>query len=201
MPGAAREKIEAGAGPLVRDVMTPAGALATVEPENTLRELAELLAARHVAGAPVLTGGRVVGVVSASDLLEFAASTEATGDQPSWSDDDEPLAWEEGGAAAVAFYEESWAGPDASADFAEAAPQETNAFEEHTVAEVMSRGLVWIAPDASLREAAAAMRAEGVHRLLVLERGRLVGLVTATDVLGAVADGRLAAVRGAAAEG
>jgi CBS domain-containing protein len=65
------------------------------------------------------------------------------------------------------------------------------------VAEVMSRGLVWTGPGATLREAAAAMRAAGVHRLLVLERGRLAGLVTATDVLGAVADGRLAAARGA----
>lgn len=195
MPGTATERIKAG--PLVRDVMTPAGALATVEPESTLREVAELLAARHVAGAPVLAGGRVVGVVSASDLLEFAASTEATGDHPDWSDDDEPLAWEEGGAAAVAFYEESWTGPDAGAALAEAPSRETNAFEEHTVAEVMSRGLVWTGPGATLREAAAAMRAAGVHRLLVLERGRLAGLVTATDVLGAVADGRLAAARGA----
>ena len=192
MPGTARETIEAGAGPLVRDVMTPAGVLATVEPESTLREVAELLAARHVAGAPVLAGGRVVGVVSASDLLEFAASTEAAGGHPAWSDDDEPLAWEGGGAAAVAFFEESWTGPAAAA-FADAPPRETNAFEEHTAAEVMSRGLVWIGPDAPLREAAAAMRAAGVHRLLVLERGGLAGLVTATDVLGAVADGRLAA--------
>lgn len=188
-------KIEAGAGPLVRDVMTPVGALATVEPESTLREVAEVLAARHVAGAPVLAGGRVVGVVSASDLLEFAASTEAVGDLPDWSDDDETLAWEEGGAAA-AFHEESWAGPAAAVAFAEAPPREANAFEEHTAAEVMSRGLVWTGPGAPLREAAAAMRAAGVHRLLVLERGRLVGLVTATDVLGAVADGRLAAARG-----
>ncbi|MFL5539675.1 MAG: CBS domain-containing protein [Longimicrobiaceae bacterium] len=196
MPGTATERIEAG--PRVRDVMTPVGALATVEPESTLREVAELLAARHVAGAPVLAGGRVVGVVSASDLLEFAASTEATGGHPDWSDDDdEPLAWEEGGAAAVAFREESWTGPDAGAALAEAAPRETNAFEEHTVAEVMSRGLVCTGPGATLREAAAAMRAAGVHRLLVLERGRLAGLVTATDVLGAVADGRLAAARGA----
>jgi len=70
-------------------------------------------------------------------------------------------------------------------------PPEGNAFEAHTAAEVMSRRLVWIAPGATLREAAAAMRRAAVHRLLVLDDGRLAGLVTATDVMGAVADGRL----------
>ncbi|MFL5384466.1 MAG: CBS domain-containing protein [Longimicrobiaceae bacterium] len=177
--------------------MTPREALATVEPESTLREVAELLAARHVAGAPVLAGGEVVGVVSASDLLEFAASTASASEEPEWSEEDDPLAWEQGGAAAVAFYEETWTGAAAAtARHLEHLPPEGNAFEEHTAAEVMSRRLVWIAPDATLRQAAAAMRSAGVHRLLVLDDGRLAGLVTATDVMGAVADGRLSAPPG-----
>jgi CBS domain-containing protein len=178
--------------------MTPLRALATVEPETTLREVAELLASRHVAGAPVLEGGEVVGVISASDLLEFAASTPRAGDESAWSEEDDPLAWEEGGAAAVAFYEEKWTG--AAADVAghlERLPPEGNAFEEHTAAEVMTRRLVWIAPDATLREAAALMRRAGVHRLLVLDDGRLVGLVTATDVMDAVAETGLAPRAGA----
>lgn len=183
---------DAGAGPAVREVMTAREALATVSPDSTLREVAEVLASRHVAGAPVLAGGVVVGVISASDLLEFAASTPAAGVEPEWSEHDDPLTWEEGGTAAAAYYEETWTGAAVdTADRLERLPPEGNAFEEHTAAEVMSRRLVWIAPDATLREAAATMRSAGVHRLLVLDDGRLAGMVSATDVMGAVADGRL----------
>jgi CBS domain-containing protein len=35
------------------------------------------------------------------------------------------------------------------------------------------------------------MDAREVHRLLVLDRGRLVGILTMTDIARAVADGRL----------
>lgn len=183
---------DGGAGPAVRDVMTVREALATVSPESTLREVAELLATRHVAGAPVLAGGEVVGVISAADLMEFAASTAATHGEPEW-DDEEPLALDEVGAVgAAAYYEAMWTAPGADiASLARLAPPEETAFDEHTVAEVMSRRLVWVSPDATLRAASAAMRSAGIHRLLVLDDGRLAGMVSASDVMGAVADGRL----------
>jgi CBS domain-containing protein len=71
----------------------------------------------------------------------------------------------------------------------------SNVFEEHVVAEVMSTRLVSISPCAELRHAAELMSRAGVHRLLVLDDGRLAGLVTATDVLRAVAGGELLPAR------
>jgi acetoin utilization protein AcuB len=41
-----------------------------------------------------------------------------------------------------------------------------------------------IRPDATIREAAAALRAFRIGCLTVLENGRLVGIVTAHDLLG-----------------
>lgn len=51
------------------------------------------------------------------------------------------------------------------------------------VAEIMSTDLVTAAPDMSLAEAAAAMRNEKIGSLPVLEQGRVVGIITETDLL------------------
>ncbi|HYH78722.1 MAG TPA: CBS domain-containing protein [Longimicrobium sp.] len=185
-------------GPVVRELMTPRDALVTADPEFTLRELAELFAARRVTGAPVLAGSTLVGVVSATDLLEFAASTGAAPalDEGEWNAEPGP---EDGGAATAAYFQELWTAgltEEIAARFTLPAAYERDAWDEHTVDDVMSRGVIGIPPGATVREAADAMHRCGVHRLLVMDGDRLDGVITATDVLRAVADGRLAAPAG-----
>jgi CBS domain-containing protein len=51
------------------------------------------------------------------------------------------------------------------------------------VAEIMSYPVVSIEPDASLREAAALMLRSGVKRLPVIFQGKLVGIITDTDLV------------------
>jgi CBS domain-containing protein len=51
------------------------------------------------------------------------------------------------------------------------------------IGEVMSEEPVWIAPDASIREAARIMAERKIGCLPVLEGNELVGIVTETDVL------------------
>jgi CBS domain-containing protein len=46
-------------------------------------------------------------------------------------------------------------------------------------------------PDADVETAADYMRRAEIHRLLVLDAGRLVGIVSALDIATAVADHRL----------
>lgn len=55
----------------IKDIMTRDVVSAT--PDMTIRDAMELLSERHVSGAPVIDGGKVVGVFSASDLLTFLA--------------------------------------------------------------------------------------------------------------------------------
>jgi CBS domain-containing protein len=55
----------------LRDIMTRDVVSAT--PDMTIREAMELLSLRHVSGVPVIDGGKVVGIFSASDLLAFVA--------------------------------------------------------------------------------------------------------------------------------
>lgn len=56
-----------------------------------------------------------------------------------------------------------------------------------TVAQVMQKPAHTIRPDATIREAAAALRAFRIGCLPVVEEGKLIGLVTAHDLLGVIA--------------
>ena len=50
------------------------------------------------------------------------------------------------------------------------------------VSEIMTTPLKVINPDATLREAARKMVGRGIRRLAVIEKERLVGIITATDL-------------------
>ena len=56
--------------------------------------------------------------------------------------------------------------------------------------EVMTARVVTVAPDASANHVAHLMEQHGIRRVLVVERGRLLGMVTRTDLLRALMAGR-----------
>ena len=60
----------------IKDIMTRDVVCAA--PDMTLRDAMELLSERHVSGAPVVVGGRVVGIFSATDLLAYLADLNDT---------------------------------------------------------------------------------------------------------------------------
>lgn len=164
----------------------------TVSPETTLRAAAGVLADENVSGAPVVAGSRVVGVVSASDIVEFVAGQPGVPtdrphmDEPGEWPDAEP--WAESDDPPAAYFTDFWsdAGADVDARMDATQGPEWNALEEHTVSEVMTRSITSLDRDASVRDAAELMLKAHVHRVLVLEDGELVGLVSATDILKAV---------------
>lgn len=55
-----------------------------------------------------------------------------------------------------------------------------------TASEIMSKDLFCLAPDDTLGDAVKMMRSKRVNALPVLEKGRLVGIVTVHDMLGAL---------------
>ena len=177
----------------VRDVMTLD--VVTVSPDLTLREAAETLATAGVTGLPVVAGNEVVGVVSASDLALFAADAPGSPTDRDFPSEPDGLSEEEERAAeapddpTAAYFLAYWA--DAGVDVVErlASPDapEWNVFDDHTVEEIMTRKLSSVGPDDSIRDAARFMLRTGVHRVLVMEDGSLVGLLSTTDVVKAVA--------------
>lgn len=179
----------------IGDIMTTN--LVTVSADQSLRETVDLFADRHLLAAPAVAAGKVVGVISASDILGFQASTPAVPtERPEQIEEAEwgpPTEWEEGGEPAAAFFTEMWAdaGADVEERFERVQGPEWDVLGEHTVAEAMSRRIYNVPTAAAVPDAAAYMIRAGLHRLLVTEDGKFVGLVTMTDIVRAVADRRL----------
>ena len=59
----------------------------------------------------------------------------------------------------------------------------THLLDRLTVAEIMTRPVITVAPPVPMEEAARVMVREKISALPVIEEGRLVGIVTETDVL------------------
>jgi CBS domain-containing protein len=181
----------------LRQIMTTD--VVSVTPLTTLRDAMELLARHHVSGAPVLAGDRVVGVVSAADLISFAASEPGVPREREETEDTEWRDWSElplpdesdvESEPSGEFFTEMW--EDAGADVAERMERvegpEWNTLEEHEVREVMTRRLWAMRPDDTVERAAELMHRAGIHRVLVTDEEKLVGIVTVSDIARAVAE-------------
>ena len=137
----------------LKDIMT--ADIATATPDMPLREAVTILADNHIGGAPVVKGTKVVGVVSATDLLAYLA------------------------------------------DLDEEVPSDTlrprrTSLDDVTVSEIMTRNTKSLSPDTSVEVAAEFMLKNQIHRVLVMDGQRLLGMVTMSDVAKAVAEHRIA---------
>jgi CBS domain-containing protein len=181
----------------LRDIMTTE--LVTVSPELSLRDAMELLVSSHVSGAPVVAQHRVVGVVSATDLLGFAATTPAVSDDTRLDAGLEESEYDaeqaEGDEPSANWFVEMRV--DGETDVAERFRQSgarrpaSDWFAEHTVSEVMSDSVCSLPSNTRVDQAADYMRTAGIHRVLVMDDGVLVGIVSMMDIAEAVADHKL----------
>jgi len=181
---------------VVRDIMTTT--VVTLDPAMTLREAATMFADHHVSGAPVVANGRVVGVLSASDILGAEAGPTMrdedfdTGEPDLLDDDDD--------GSLAPFFSRLW--PDAAMDVDERFGAGRNAdraggsslLDDRTVSDAMTRTVLEVRPDASIGLAADRMATSSVHRLLVIDDDGLAGIITTTDIARWLA-GRLKALR------
>jgi len=158
----------------------------------------EVLVARHVSGAPVVSGQKVVGVISAGDLLSFAAAPPRDDEQqekPIFGNEwDELAEWEDDEASeSASFFTDMWdEHTEEATDVIDTQGESSSdPLSSHLVEEAMTKTIRWLSPGADVRSAADMMRQYGVHRVLVVSRGRLVGLVSAMDIAKAVADRKL----------
>ena len=139
----------------VGELMNPD--VVSLQPEMTVPEAQELLARRSVSGAPVVDSrGRVLGVVSQNDLVRSTAHPDTAAKTGQFF-------------TSVEEYEDLGLTPVVPSSL--------------RVAEVMSRRVYHVSRDAGVAVAANIMRERHIHRLLVLDKGVLVGVVTSLDLL------------------
>jgi len=140
---------------VVSELMKPAPLV--LHPGATVRQAQRQLARHKVNEAPVLDGaGRVLGVVTAQELMRCSS--------------ERPSALETG-----SFYSDE-------SEYAElgSLPDDPG---ETPVGEVMEMRVAKVAPDTGVAIAANILRERGLQRLLVVDRGRLVGVLSALDLL------------------
>lgn len=173
--------------------------LVTVSPDLTLQEVARVFAESNISGAPVVSGRELVGVVSTTDLVQFETTNPGAPrhheDRTEWGEIQAltPLDESDDPSPGV-YFTDMWedAGADVLERFESDSP-EWNRMAETTVGSVMTTAVVSLPPGASVQEAARIMRLAGVHRILVVsDDGELVGLVSSSDIVRAVAERGLA---------
>ncbi|MEE8596085.1 MAG: CBS domain-containing protein, partial [Gemmatimonadota bacterium] len=159
----------------------------SLTPNMTLREAAEFLTTEHIGGAPVISGERIVGVASVTDVLDFVSSNPGPPtlreESADWSEPGAEERWSRGDEPASTYFEEFWADAGAQVDerFRKTTSPEWDVLEEHVVSEVMTEQLCELSPETDVQEAAEFMLQAEIHRVLVTKDARLVGVVSTTD--------------------
>ncbi len=136
----------------------------TVDFEDRLTDVYQVFVEKEISGAPVLgDGDRLVGVVSIRDLLRAIEEESDPGLDESYY-----------------FHNyDNWArtaGLSEIEDF-------QDRLGRRTVAEVMTNNVISVAPNAPISKIAALVRKNHIHRVLVLDDDKLVGLVSLFDLI------------------
>lgn len=99
------------------------------------------------------------------------------------------LAEEIHGAPVIDEDDRSLCGMISTLDLLRAVLDQTELLEPATLraSDIMVPDVVTIGPDATLGEAAALMRAQRIHRLIVVEHDEVVGVLSTFDVIAALA--------------
>lgn len=131
----------------VADLM--ATKLTVINQDTTIQEAVMQLADAHVHALPVVDRrGRLVGVLSSSDIVQTTAERTSAGEADEM-------------------------------------------FDDTIVRDIMTTPPKTIGPEEDVRTAAQQMLHLDVHRLFVVQQSALLGVIAQTDIVRAVADGRL----------
>lgn len=143
----------------VKDIMTTD--VITIAPQATIGEVAKLMRQHSISGLPVVdAGGKVVGIVTEVDLITRHAPPR----QPQYI----PLLW---GLIPMRLDDYS------------TYKEQTRHILAVYVEQLMTRDPATVRPGDTLEHAAELMIKPGHRSLPVVEKGKLVGIVTRTDLV------------------
>ena len=153
----------------------------TIAPDVTLPDLEKAFVREGISGFPVVDKGELVGIVSRSDIVRQLVLEHHAAERTSdfYVDD-------------AGFHEIPLV------TFEQISDRVGERIERLHVKDVMSRRLVTISPNQSLKMAAQTLADNQLHRVLVTEDNRLLGLVSSLDLVRLIANGRVKADKDAA---
>ncbi len=147
---------------LARDLMQTH--VLSVSPETRLLDVHRLFVEEEIHGAPVVSDeGTVIGVITTLDLLRAVEEEHETA------------------ASAPVYFREllEFSGPDWGAP-----PEDLqDRLAQLSVADAMTEEVVTVPADAPIAEVARTLRRQHVHRVLVVEDGRLAGILSSFDLI------------------
>lgn len=129
----------------------------TITPETSYEEAARLMHEHGFSGLPVVVGEKIVGMISEKDLFR----------------------------ALYPGYEDFVRSPEAYLDH-EAREEEIARLRKMPVKHLTVKKVITIEPEAPILQAGGIMLARGIHRLPVVEKGRIVGIVTRGQIYSAI---------------
>lgn len=146
----------------------------TVGPRMRVADLEQLFLRERISGAPVVEEGELVGIVSRSDIVR------------------ELLVEQSVVEATASFYLEPFDTETHPERDREAESEAVAArWKDLTVRDVMVHERIRVGPDEPVASVARTMLERRVHRLLVTEGERLLGLVSSLDLVRLLAEERV----------
>lgn len=125
---------------------------------STYREVAEVLIKNNKTSAPVMDNkGNLIGFVSEKDLFRIL----------------------------FPFYKSYYANPELYMN-GESRESKASEIKDHPVEEFMDPDVIVTTPDTLAMDAGAKMIAHKVHKLPVVEDGKIVGIISREDILRAI---------------
>ncbi len=153
----------------IKDVMNKD--VITCGPDDTLSRLAQLFREKHISGMPVVEKGKVVGIVSETDLLRLFKNPELSGDL--WLPS--PLEIIEIPIRNLVRFEEI--------------KKVLEDMKSKPVKDIMKKTVRSVSPEDSLEEASDRMVRYKINRLPVIDNGKLVGIVARSDIIRGLSTG------------
>lgn len=154
-----------------RDVMR--SDVRVIGPDKKLAELDRAFLAHKVGGFPVVDAGRLVGIVSRSDVVRQLDIEQSLAENVS------------------DYYREAYEyNVDPVESLADIGARVGGRIEDLRVRDVMSKRIIAVPPDASIQEVAATLSKHSIHRVPVTDGGRLVGIVSSLDLVRLLAEPR-----------
>lgn len=143
----------------------------SASPSMTLKQVDQLLLKHGISGMPVVDNGVLVGVVSQSDIVRAIYDEQVQAQR------------------VQDIYDSPFPIPIAAIE--ELSSENRNIADHITttaVSEIMSPVPVTVSADADIAEVARLMVTERIHRVLVTDDDRLVGIISSLDLVRAAVD-------------